>query len=337
MTEKKESIYGYLLGTPDRKYAFVSVSLGVISIVLTAYLWKFPETIPELIILRDIVVFIILLLVSGLLLYKYIRREAFLIQVTKDLKESNTRLYKQFDNFHSITHKFRNHIFSHYINAVPDDILVGCGEKDSFEKICRSITMDVKNVLNNLYEAKNIDLCDSLAVTVKLTLSSKNILDLYGSVLDKALKKRLRKNQQWVITVYRDPDTYDNHKMNREVGRCIYSVERNTAFIHIFQDREQIFASDDLQALGSAYKNESVNWKDLYNATIVAPIRYISEDHSNYRCFGYISADSLNSEKLDLFENEEAKFIMGHVADLMANYFLTLSLAKQTMKTVHEE
>lgn len=140
------------------------------------------------------------------------------------------------------------------------------------------------------------------------------------------MKRKLKKNQQWIITVYRDPHTYERYRENREVGNRIYSVEKNTAFIHIFQDKEQVFAKDDLQALGNAYKNENTRWREQYNATIVAPIRYSVPEKGEYRCFGFIAIDCLNTGKENLFENEEAKYIVGHAADLMANFFLVLSL-----------
>ncbi len=75
-------------------------------------------------------------------------------------------------------------------------------------------------------------------------------------------------------------------------------------------------------------QNESDDWRSFYNATLVAPIRYSDQDGANYRCFGYIAVDSLNTDKSNLFENDDAKHIIGHVADLIANYFLTLSLCK---------
>ena len=118
------------------------------------------------------------------------------------------------------------------------------------------------------------------------------------------------------------------------MGNRIYSVERNTAFIHIFQEREQVFARDDLQLLGNAYKNENTSWKKQYNATIVAPIRYSIPEKGDYRCFGFIAIDSLNAGNKNIFENEEAKYIIGHAADLMANFFLALSIAKPPINAV---
>jgi hypothetical protein len=328
--ERLLSLKEYLVGTPDRIYSFISVLLGLLSIVLTVFLWEFPEKIPGLIIIRDIIVICVLLLVSGLLLYKYIRRESYLNRLTMRLQASNDRLNKQFSNFHSIVHKYRNDVFQHYLHKIPEEIVVTKRERDTFEKICHSVTMELKRVILDYLESRNVSLKDDLCVTVKLTLSSKNIIDLYGAAFDKTIKRKLRKNQQWVITVYRDPETYERYRENREVGNRIYCIERNTAFIHIFQEREQIFAKDDLSILGDAYKNENPCWERQYNSTLVAPIRYSVPEKGGYRCFGFIAVDSMNTERKNIFETEEAKYIIGHIADLMANYFLTLSIDKPT-------
>jgi len=325
------SLKEYLIGTPDRVYSFISVIVGLLSIILTVFLWKFPEKIPELIIIRDIIVICLLLLVSGLLLCKYIRRESYLNNLNDRLKSSNNRLNKQFSNFHSIVHKFRNDIFQHYINKIPDEIIVSNAEKGTFEKICHSVTIEVKKVMIDYLESRNIHLKDDLCVTVKLTLKSNNIIDLYGETFDKKLKKTLlRNNKMWVITVYRDPETYEKHREKRDVGSRIYSVEKNTAFKNIFHDKEQVFANDNLEMLGDNYKNENTSWKKQYNSTIVAPIRYFSPEKNAYRCFGFIAIDSMNTCNEKIFENEEAKYIIGHAADLIAIFFLMLSLSKIT-------
>jgi hypothetical protein len=222
---------------------------------------------------------------------------------------------------------------AHYLNRIPEEIIVTENDRWAFEKVCHSITIEVKKLMLDYLESRNIVLQENMCVTVKLTLSSKNIIDLYDRAFNKQLKRKLKRNQQWIITVYRDPETYEKYREKREVGNRIYDVQRNTAFIHIFQDREQVFANDDLRALGDAYKNENERWSEQYNATIVAPIRYSVPEKGKYRCFGFIAIDCLNVRKENLFENEEAKYIIGHAADLMANFFLALSIAKPTPST----
>lgn len=318
----------YLVGTWDRAYSFVNASLAALSIMLTIVLWQFPEKVPILIIIRDIVVVCVLLLTSGLLLYKYMKRESYLTDLTARLQASNDRLNKQFGNFHSVVHKYRNDVFRRYLDKVPEEIVVTEIERDTFERICHSLTMDVKKIFFDYLESRNIYLKDDLCVAVKLTLSLNNIIELYGRAFDEDIQRKLQDNSQWVITVYRDPETYEKHRESREVGLRIYSIEKNTAFRNIAQDRQNIFASNDLLSLGSAYNNENPDWKSKYNAALVAPIRYSVPEKNEYRCFGFLAVDSLNAEKQNIFETEEAKCIIGYVVDLMATYFLVLSVDK---------
>ena len=93
------TLKNYLFGTPDRVLSFVSVFIGIISTILTVFLWQFPEKVPTLIIIRDIAILFLLLLTSSILLSKYIRREQQLVSTVTNLEKSNQRLLKQFGLF----------------------------------------------------------------------------------------------------------------------------------------------------------------------------------------------------------------------------------------------
>lgn len=327
----------YLFGTVDRIYTFISSFLALVSICLTIVLWKFPEKIPLLIIIRDILVICILLLVSTLLLFKYIKRESNLIRLTERLTSSNKRLFKQFNIFHLMVHKFRDDVYKHYIVEIGNEFAVSEKEKDTFKKICHSITMALREIMNEYLESRNIVLHDDLCVTVKLTLDSQTILAIYGSNLEPSIKKKLAKNKRklWVVTVYRDPKTYEKYRQDREVGIRIYDIEQNSAFLHIFRHRNKLFTKDNLASLGETYRNENPKWKDQYNSAIVAPIRYCPPDEQSFRCFGFIAIDCMNSNNDNIFETEESEFIVGHAADLIANFFLMLSINNRPTEQRH--
>jgi len=327
---KLRDIKEFVFGTPDRILSFASVVIGAVSLVLTVILWTFPEAVPELIILRDIIVVVLLLLISGVTFYKYLKREIFLRDVTEGLASSNSRLYTQFKNFHVMVHKFRSSLFSAYLKKIPSDLAVTKDEKKLFECICHSLTSDVKKIFQDYFAAKKYAGVGEVCVTIKLTLSSKNILDVYGEVFNAEQKMLLEANDQWVITAFRDPETYESKMDQREVGCRIYNINKNTAFIHIFKEKKQIFACDDLGALGETYLNENRNWKEQYNATIVAPVRfyYYKEGGDLFRYFGLVAVDCMNPGKNNLFRNDEATNIVGQAADLLANYFLVISLGK---------
>jgi len=328
-----QQLQKYFFGSIDRTLSFVSAFLSVISIVLTVILWRFPEAIPLLIIVRDLIAFVALLLVSGLLLSKYIRREFFLERQAEHLKLSKQRLYLQFENFHGIAHQFRDALFSHYIDEVPEDISPTLEERQTFTKMCQSITMEVKKILRDLYGAECFDLDEPLCVAVKLTLTSDAISGYYQSKLTSDEQKELKKSNQWLITVYRDPETSVNSRGEREIAKRIYAIDKNTAFIHTIRDRRNVYACDDLSALGDTYLNENPKWQSQYNSTIVAPIRYFDPDNNKYRCFGVLAVDSVNKDNRCLFENNHAKNIIGHAADLIANYFLTIAVSRSKLAT----
>jgi hypothetical protein len=333
--EKINSIKDYLFGTPDRVYTFISLLFSFLSIILTVYLWKFPEPVPELIIIRDIVIISLLLFTSGILLFKYIRREQKLIELVKNLESSNIRLSKQFENFHGVVHKFRDNIFMRHKSQIKEDVLVDRERRVTFKKICHSITMDIKEIYVEFLLSKGIDIGDDLSVTIKLTVSQNELISILtpilGSKLDSNLKKRIRKKDKWVYTAYRDPDTFEKPE-RREVTATCYSIDGNSAFAHIYNEKRAVYACDDLQALGVTYKNENPEWKKYYNATLIAPIRFNDNLLGKCYCFGFIAIDSNNKQKMKLFEYDESRYIIGHSADLLATFFLTLILMKPEIK-----
>ncbi len=250
MNNKKLNILrDYLFGTPDRVYTFISVILSVSSIGITVYTYKYPEKIPELIVTRDIIVVAMLLLTSGALLWKYMRREQHLVAAVKNLEDSNQRLSKQFENFHMLTHKYRNDVFLHYIKYVTEDILVDQKSKNTFEKICHSITSDLRTVYKQFLLSKCIDIGDDISVSIKLTVSPDILIDILGAKLDKSAKKNIKKKKKWVYTAYRDPHTFEKLRDQREVTQSFYSIEGNTAFDLTYSHKNEVYACDDLVKL----------------------------------------------------------------------------------------
>lgn len=314
----------YLFGSWDRTYSFIACILGLLSIILTLVLWTFPESIPQLIIIRDLVVFFGLLLIAGILLSKYVKKENHLLQVVARLNSSNQLLTTQFNNFHSIVHKYRNRIFKHFLAAIPEDIPVSLKDKEAFESICHSVTTEVRKIFTEYFQSKNIIIGDDIHVTIKLVFSTKTLLDLYNKLSPQEADK-IKKKDQWVITAFRDPGTFE-HLREREVGAKIYDIDKNTAFIHIIKEKKDKFANDNLKELGDAYLNENNDWEKYYNSAIVVPIRYYNKETDHYLYFGLLAIDSLNKERHKLYDNVESKFIAGHAADLLANFFLSLAL-----------
>jgi hypothetical protein len=308
-----------------------------LSIILTVYLWKFPDPVPELIITRDIVIVFLLLFTSAILLFKYIKREQNLIELVRNLENSNIRLSKQFENFHGVVHKFRDSIFIQHKSQIKEDVLVDPQSRATFDKICHSVTLDIKEIYAEFLLSKDIDIGDDLSITIKLTVSPCELISIFEAKLGKldiGTKKRIKNGKKWVYTAYRDPLTFERSQNYREVAAKHYSISGNTAFAHIYTDKQAVYACDDLKALGVSYKNENTDWNKFYNATLLAPIRFNDITSGKCYCFGFIAIDSNNKQKMKLFSYDESRYIIGHSADLLATFFLTLVLMKPETKSL---
>lgn len=350
------SLVKYLFGTPDRLYTSISVLISILSFFGSVLLpFAFPEKIPYLIIVRDLIIFFVLFSTCIVVFYKYARRDFYLSNLSQNLKNVNnelnnkindlqikidssnsafnarinSKLEEQYFYFHKVVHKFRDDVFRFYINDMPNEFILSDKGKTAFLRICHSITSSVKKTMTEYLISKDIYLkdYDDLCVTVKLLLESDNIIKLYGETLDREVKASINKKNKLIITVYRDPSTYEEWREEREVGSKIYSIDGNSAFMHIFMNKQPYFRSDDLIKMGDTYTNENLSWREKYNATIVVPIRYYCKDNGVYRLFGFISVDSPNRDKNNLFVNNMARYIVGQAADLMASFFLASSIA----------
>ena len=106
-------------------------------------------------------------------------------------------------------------------------------------------------------------------------------------------------------------------------------IEKNSAFINIFKEKQSSFVCDNLKKLGNTYLNENSNWEIYYNSTAVAPIRYYDDRSDVFKVYGAIAVDSKNENGYQLFENQETQDILGHSTDLLANFFLAISTIHQ--------
>lgn len=126
-----------------------------------------------------------------------------------------------------------------------------------------------------------------------------------------------------IVTAYRN-------KKAREVREVLvkdYSIEGNTDFREIILGDKPFFLCNDLKNL-NGYKNESSDWEERYNATVVVPISSNDRQHDadDNILYGMLTVDNLNSEhESDLF-NANHRLILQYAADLMAVIFLFVDL-----------
>lgn len=320
----------FLFSDSDRLISLTSLLFSLISLVLTAITWQFPEKIPQLIIIRDVVVVCTLFLASGVILQRHFRLGIKYQTQLKHNEYIDRLIVDQLCTCHDQAHKFRDKMFREYHDLLVEDIAVTAREKDVFDKICHSLTSEIKKLFVSYFQTRGWDISDDISVSVKLTLSYSTIFALYEEFGD-VHKRQLEKKgigEKWVVTAFRDPETFESRNHCREVGERIYDPDKNTAFHNIINLKQPFYYCNDLNALGNNYMNENPKWSEQYNSTAVIPIRYHNEHLGHYSYFGLIAVDSLNPDRYELYNDRESRYILGHAADLLANYFLCLSLFK---------
>ena len=324
-----------LFGNWDRIYAFISIAVSIVMAVFSLYLAKYPFQITPLLVVRDLVIVFILIGFIVFLMHKYIRgdearkradenHQLEIAQFNTLLENHRKYIQKQFYNSFEIVHDSISELFKHYKSVLSRsaELQVTKGQFDIFEKMCLSITTQVKDSFKEYFEYQGIDVGDDIAVAVKLVLSSATILRLYEKRLDDNERLLLsNSHNDWAITVYRDNDTF--RKKQREVGLKMYDVQKNTAFQNIMNVHNHSFVCNDLQRQ-SGYNNENPDWIRQYNSTIVVPIAL--DDMNQHIVFGFLAVDSGNEKGQALYNDKECVHILRHAADMLCSYFLAAVL-----------
>lgn len=348
--------------SPPPIIAYLSLGVGIVSVVITILLAEIqsPDAVVKLFIYWNIGMLSGLV---GLVVYLAFRSERYKLisqfraelseiiskhhedtykNVIKDHEEYIELLQQCLSDQHQhaylITHRYRDIIFKHFQPLVLNEPLIEFTEEDLdlFEKILFFITGSIRASFQNYFRGRRIDINEDLAITVKLIIPSELVINLFRNSASPVVREEIKREEQWVITVFRDPYTYEKFHDQREVrGKKLYNIGKNTAFHTIVTNHQSCFCCNDLQSLGDSYKNENVNWKKFYNSTLVVPIRYqLSEITGEYNYFGFLAVDSLNKKGLELYDDKECRAILSHAANLLSNFFLSLALLKYPQSPV---
>lgn len=316
-------------GTWERSVNSVSLILGIISLLLSVFLWQYPQSIPQLIILRDLVVILTLISANAILIYVVINQTKVIQEGRYKLKRVDAEISIQLREAYQIMHHYRDRVFSHFMPEITENLAYSSSEEELklFRNICFFTTSGLRSAFLSLFKSRGIDIDDDIAISVKLIIPANNVVEM-GRNFEEHKKRQILRKDKWVITIFRDPFTY-NHHPEREVGGIkVYDIHNNTAFHHIFSSGHSLFFSNDLKSEGDHYLNENVNWKDHYNATLVVPIRYKDAVTEEQVCFGFLAIDSMNKDNIALFDSVDCKNLLKHSADSLATFFLSLALYK---------
>lgn len=241
----------------------------------------------------------------------------------QELLTDHLRQYLEYHlkNTYFVMHKYKEEVFRYFLQLEEGPSQGTDGEElELFRRVCSFAAEAIRASFLEHFRSKAIEVSDDISISVKLTIPAKLLVETL-SFLSDAQKQLLLKRETWALTVFRDPREPEGGDV------MIYDIGRNTALHNIFDSNSAYFLSNDLLSLGDSYLDENPKWREQYNATLVVPIRYLDAQSSQHLTFGFIAIYSPNRSKVDLFDSV-CRYILSHIADLFATFFLSLALSK---------
>jgi len=137
-----------------------------------------------------------------------------------------------------------------------------------------------------------------------------------------------------VVTIWRDRNSYYSGRSVGEDSKA--TISNNYDFLNIYNVKDEskkCFVHNNLSEYDD-YFNSNAGWQKDYNATIVVPIEWPKRRNG---IVGFLCADSLNSDKKNIF-NKKSLEIMKSFAALIASQLIMLeSLSKDVLNKVDKE
>lgn len=306
-----------LFGSPDRVISTISLAVGSLGLLLSAFAFAYPANVPPILFLRDITLLIFLVLTIVVLAIKYYKK-AELVEDFRLLLEN------QLVSTHRLIDKFRERFFTdiRYFLISGDNSQQEAEDtrEHFFKGVCHSVLFDTRKLFQDYFEARGFEIGDDISVTLKLKVSHEEAQKLSDAIKGNQADK-LTPNCSYIVTAYRDPFTWEERPQRREPMEVPYKVEDNTSFDQIINKNFDRFVCDDLSTLYAVgkYKNSHDNWQQLYNSCLVVPVRHFSQkNHQSSTLYGVLAIDSLNTKGHDLFSNEITYHMLAHSADILA-------------------
>lgn len=308
----------YVFKNPDRIINIVALIFSISSLIFAVIVWKYPEPIPTFIIIRDyLIIFSLILIVITLITRRTYLRYRFLRNVS--------HWVEYYDHAQVMLSGYKEIVFDYGYDAVQQSKGWPSSEELSrFRTLCDQVTSGAREALKRYIHLKGIDIGEDVSITVKLIVRTSEIEQI--DLLDQPTRFSAREKEQWVITSFRDSYVYNNKPDRRKNDtNSLYDLSLNTAFHDILVVRQPYYFCNNLKALGEKYHNESKEWKKYYNATLVVPIKCERTGRDESMYFGFLAADSLNSDDEEIYDTKGCLIIMKHAADMLANFFMLLS------------
>ncbi len=315
---------------PEIWFSMISTLLAITSTIIAFKEYQGQPVDASVVAIKDLGIFGTLLILTLVFFLSY-RRHKHRCDRLQQISEDQTQEFKkiiekQIGLFQSLMINTRNSFYeksadlSSYVTFIYESQEV----KSLFNDILDSITTSLARIVSN---GQRMSLVGGSYTEEFVSIAIK--LRVNGSTAKKLVKSSnnagFDDNDDCVITLARDSLTKNDHP-DREIRKNIYGIGSNTAYISIAKSNSAYFISNDL-ASDPNYKNETQNWRDYYNATLVVPIWYTENRSSQREILGFLAVDSLNkSGNPNLFNLEETKKILDFGADLLSLLFLNLEV-----------
>ena len=325
---------------PDRFIIIISFFCSVAGVVLSGVSIKQPLS-PGWMVTKDLIMFGTLI---TLLLFFYMRYRQVLTNKIRgesalhsqrnsilELIKEKTGIYNALmTNTKNILYsKIEEEIYKYRFDYKTD------GLKEHMQKHLSLVMDHLIDIVTNQLKLRDI-FDEQLSVSVKALVTSDMVVNLIDNKSHPDLD-RIDKNDLYVITL--DRDTYTRNFGRREIKKNFYSVRRNTAFQNInnrnrpsiantLVNNQDFFMNNNLSVLEEmgGYHNQSENWKEFYNATLVVPISREINDPKESGIYGFLTIDCMNKKNIKIFTTEDTLPILLFGAELLALVFLNLDL-----------
>lgn len=232
-------------------------------------------------------------------------------------------------NYESIIYE-KNKFIEEKINEFKKSDLLKESEKECICLIVHNIYHEYRCILKKL-------ILEEKVITERNYINIKKSFDMYISYILMNTQKLLEKitkeecsvcikiiiDNDNVTTFMRDNISY-NIRSKIDSRMIKFPIRENTAFINIVDENnpDTIFICNDLGA-NRNYNNQNPEWSELYNSTLVVPIRYrfSSKGPDSADVLGFLCTDSLNAK----FDSKVCTALLSAFGDSLYNLFLLIS------------
>ena len=228
---------------------------------------------------------------------------------------------------HRITHQLRNAITKmQELEFSTTDNIAAADSVGQFQHILENDALKRKEIFKTLCAKITTAVANQVEAHFRLNGLVGNVRVTVKSIVPTASDQ----TQWYVITSGVDSNTYSNQDKDihtEEIDpESLPTIGENSDFLGILTGKVVAFSENDLSSLShKEYKNSSPDWRSKYNATLVVPIKNQPEGKSNSVYYGFLSADSLNPKKQQLFGSDDESptlHIVAHAADALAVWYI---------------